>query len=215
MSDVVVQVITPAGTINPVAPPPTPYDLLTLAEAKTFLGITDTSRDAQLQLWLSMSSAMVAEMCNRVFAKEKVKETWFCLASSSLYLTRWPVKATDIVSVTDNGVTLSSADYLLEETKGHLYRASGWATPVEIVYTGGYMCPSEVPDDLKYAASLLVQEQRAMALIASVSGVRMLSHKHARVMFYDPNRVQQRGGVGTAAQQQAKSLLANYTRFWV
>jgi hypothetical protein len=215
VSDVIVQVLTAAPDI--VGASETPYDLLTLDEAKTYMGITDTLKDEQIALWITMASMTIAEMCNRVFAYERVREVWYCNASNSLYLTRWPVKAADIESVTENGILLASTDYELEELKGHLLKITGWATPIEIIYSGGYKLPDEAPADLKHACALLVQEARAQSLIASVSGVRMLSHKSARVMFYDPNRATAGRGLamGSQAQQTARSLLSNYTRFWV
>jgi len=216
VSDVVDQVLIAAPDIPDASAHP--YDLLTLEEAKIFLNITDTSKDAQIQMWITGQSALIAEMCNRVFAYEKVREIWYCMASNSLYLTRWPVKAADIESVSENGVPTDPSSYDLEERKGHLLKPTGWVVPIEIVYSGGYKLPDEAPADLKYACALLVQEARAQSLIAQVSGVRMLSHKSARVMFYDPNRaISRQAGTlgGSPAQQAARSLLSNYTRYWV
>jgi hypothetical protein len=207
-----------AAELNPgVVPPATPYDLLTLEEAKTFLGISDTSRDAQIQMWITMSSMMAAEMTDRVFAKERGRETWFCMASPSLYLTHSPVKPADIESITEDGVGVASTEYVVEESAGHLYKATGWTTPIEIVYTGGYLCPEEVPADLKYATAVLIQEQRSQQQQSAVAGIRMLSHKSARVMYHDPNRLQSRSGTtgGSAAQQVVRTMLTNYVRLWV
>jgi hypothetical protein len=219
MSYLVVNVLEggSAADLNPgVLPPATPYDLLTLDEAKIFLGISDTSRDAQIQMWITMSSMMAAEMADRVFAKERVRETWFCMGSPSLYLTHSPVKAADIESITEDGVTSISTDYVVEESAGHIYKATGWTTPIEIVYTGGYLCPAEVPADLKYATAVLIQEQRSQQQQSAVAGIRMLSHKSSRVMYHDPNRLQSRSGTtgGSAAQQVVRTMLTNYVRLW-
>jgi hypothetical protein len=216
VSDVIVQVLTAAPDITGASDHP--YDLMTLDEAKTFMGIHDTLKDDQIALWITMSSMTIAEMCNRVFAYERVREIWYCNASHSLYLTRWPVKAADIESVSENGLPTDPTAYEIEELKGHLLKPTGWVTPIEIIYSGGYHLPDEAPADLKRACALLVQEARAQSLIASVSGVRMLSHKSARVMFYDPNRATaSKAGMamGSPAQQAARALLSNYTRYWV
>ena len=68
MADVTVKVLEPAES----------YALLTLDELKVALGIApaDTSQDAQLQLMIDQYSDVIATMCKRVFAKEKVTETW-------------------------------------------------------------------------------------------------------------------------------------------
>jgi hypothetical protein len=216
MSEVTVEVLTAAPDVPGASP--TPYDLLTLAEAKTFLGITDTSKDAQISMWITMASLTIAEMCNRVFAYEEVRETWFCLASNSLYLTRWPVKAEDIESITENGTPTDPTSYTLEEKKGHLLKPSGWTVPIVIIYWGGYHLPDEAPADLKFAAAILIQEMRAQSLVAQMSGIRMLSHKSARVMFYDPSKAAQMAKSGAAyspAETRARALLSNYTRYWV
>ena len=48
---------------------------------------------------------MIARLCNRIFAKETLIETWRDLGDGvrRLYLTHWPVKEADIVGVSTNG----------------------------------------------------------------------------------------------------------------
>jgi len=45
------------------------------------LSLTDTSDDAQLQLFIDINSATVARLCNRIFAREEVREEWRDLGS--------------------------------------------------------------------------------------------------------------------------------------
>jgi hypothetical protein len=68
MADRTIKVLEPAQT----------FALLTLDEAKVMLGIaaTDTSSDPQLTQMIDWYSAYVSQVANRVFAKEKVRETW-------------------------------------------------------------------------------------------------------------------------------------------
>jgi hypothetical protein len=74
MADRTITILTPA----------TDTDLLTLDEAKQFLGqsLTDTSDDAQLQLFIGVNSTNVATLCNRAFwpsyslGREEVQEEW-------------------------------------------------------------------------------------------------------------------------------------------
>ena len=101
MADVTVNVIEPA----------TNFDFLTLDEAKILLGITpsDTSQDAQLAMLISINSANVAEMCNRTFAREKVRETWRELFDGRVFLTRSPVKLEDIERVSGAGAGYAKA----------------------------------------------------------------------------------------------------------
>jgi hypothetical protein len=73
MADRTITVLTPAVE----------SDLLTLQEAKQLMGLslTDTSDDAQLQLFIDINSATVARLCNRIFAREEVREEWRDLGS--------------------------------------------------------------------------------------------------------------------------------------
>src|SRR5215471_11961627 len=85
-----------------VLTPATNFDLMTLQEAKTMLGmsLTDTSDDAQLQLFIDINSATVARLCNRTFAREEVSETWRELnGGHRIFLSHWPVLSSDIEDV--------------------------------------------------------------------------------------------------------------------
>jgi hypothetical protein len=41
---------------------------------------------------------------------------------------------------------------------------------------------------LKQATAVLVREERTQAASASIEGIRQITHKGARVMFFDPNK---------------------------
>src|SRR5215510_16029176 len=51
-------------------------DLITLADLKFALGITDNSEDAQLQAAIKFQSQIIAEYCNRRFGRAEVLETF-------------------------------------------------------------------------------------------------------------------------------------------
>src|SRR5262245_15286504 len=92
MANIFIKILTPA----------TNFQLLTLDELKIALGIAtgDASSDPQLTQWIDWYSAYVSQVTNRVFAKEKVRETWRCLNSCGrLFLSHWPVKEADIETV--------------------------------------------------------------------------------------------------------------------
>src|SRR5262245_63764196 len=93
MADVTIKVITPA----------TSFDLMTIDELKIALNIVDTSQDAMLEDNIDRYSDVVSVLCNRVFARETVRETWRCVGldcpATRLYLTHWPVKEDDILAV--------------------------------------------------------------------------------------------------------------------
>jgi hypothetical protein len=195
------------------------FDLLTLDEAKTMLGLVTTTPedDAQLSLMISISSATVAVMCNnRTLAYEKLTESWRDLASRRVFLSHWPVDPADVVSVSVNGTFLTPADYELEPASGKMSNFNGWSSePIVVTYSGGYKLPEEAPLPLKQAAILLIREERILMRQAQVAGIRQLSHKEARVTFFDPNALLMKTGTMSQAQQQIAPLLVHYTRFEV
>jgi hypothetical protein len=208
MADRTIKVLTPA----------TQFDFLTLDEAKTLLGLSTSTPadDAQLQMMISISSATIAELCNRTFAYEEVEENWRCLASRRVFLSHWPVKEADIETVTVNGSSLDQTSWDLEPASGKLSNYNGWSDePITVTYSGGYKLPDEAPLPLKQAAILLIREDRILMRQAQVAGIRQLAHKEARVSFFDPNALLLKTGVASQAQQQIHPLLMQYTRIEV
>jgi hypothetical protein len=215
MADIHVKVLTKALS----------YALVSLDEAKIMLGISaaDTTNDAQLQMLIDMQSSTVAELCNRTFAYEKVRETWRCIGpvccpdgACRVYLTHWPVVETDIESVeSPSGSPVT--DYEIEEESGKLTLFSGCSSEIVITYSGGYVLPDDAPDSLKQATGLLVRSSRTEAAAESLSGVRMIAHKESRIMFHPPSKTTSSSSTsgGSAAQQQVKGLLSSYQRIWV
>lgn len=211
MADVIIKIITPAEN----------FDLLTKEELKLALGIAagDTTQDLLFDQLIDTYSDMVSELCNRVFAKEKLSETWRCLQSRRVFLSHWPVKASDIESVeSPRGTVIPATDYELEEKSGKLLLWGSRAEPIVVTYTGGFNLPNDAPDALKQAAILLIQYDRAQAQRQATSGIRQISHKSARVMFFDPNQANRGGGSsgpGSVGAQAIHNLLMHYTRLEV
>jgi hypothetical protein len=215
MADVTVNVLEPA----------TSFDFLTVDEAKILLGLSpsDTSQDAQLAMLISIYSANVAEMCNRTFAREKVRETWRELFDGRVFLTHWPVKLDDIESVTSAGGGYENDQYELETTSGKLsnvllYSAEStpWAQSVDVTYTGGFDLPTEAPLPLKQATAILMREERMRNQQAQVAGIRQITHKSSRIVFFDPNAVLVKtAGAKSPGMQAAEALLKQYMRLWV
>jgi hypothetical protein len=215
MADVTVKILQAASS----------YAFMTLEEAKTFLGIpaVDTSGDAQLQMLIDQQSAWLATEANRQFAYEHVRETWRWIdcppQSPRIYLTHWPVKEDDIESVeSPEGNVLDPSLYEIEEESGKITILDGMCdSPTVITYWGGYLLPIEAPAALKQALGIALRSARTEAAQAAVAGIRSLSHKEARVMFFDPNA---RGGSGatgggltTQQMSSVKSLLSHYMRY--
>ena len=215
MADVTVKILEPA----------TNFDFMTLEEAKLWLKIpeADTSQDELLQMMISVSSATIAEMCNRTFAREKVAETWREVGNGRVFLTHFPVKEIDIESVYPGGTLYPVGGYELEEASGKLSNVSGyikasamWPQAIVVTYTGGFNLPDEAPLPLKHATWTLLLEARMRSLTAQFGGIRQLRHKEASVNFFNPNEVLMKSlGAGSATQQTINSLLSQYMKIWV
>lgn len=207
MADVTVNVITPA----------TEFALMTIDELKTALGIAtaDPVTDAQWEWMIDVNSATISELCNRVFAKEEVKETWREVQNGQrIFLTHYPVVADDIESI--NTASGTQLDYELEEASGKLQLFNGWGEPVVVHYTGGFDLPDEAPLPLKQALTLMAANWKAQLAMIQVTGVRMIAHKEARVMFHTPTNVAPgAGGLHPGIPPAVNSILLQYTRFWV
>lgn len=167
-----------------------------------------------------------------------------------IYFSRWPVKFGDIVQLTADGVDIipnvwpplvpmqpdypvppstvppnpTSDNWVLEQDTGTLYRPPNgiWTGNVNSVYSGGYKNPEDVPPSLKQCAIAMIREgYYAMIRGAIGSGVRMIAHKSARVMYYPQGggSGQGSGGGGVAAspavQRAVNDVLMKFIRHWV
>lgn len=208
MADITIKVLTPA----------TDFSLIALDELKIALGIPagDTSEDAQLNQMIEQASSTISIMTNRVFARETVRETWRDLDSRRLYLSHWPVTEDDIESVATAGQVLDPSTYELEEQSGKLSIFTAQPEPIVVTYTGGFALPDEAVPALKQAAALLVRTARIDAASEATSGIRMISHKESRVMFFDANAAAaKQGAAGGGSTDAIDSLLSHFMRFWV
>jgi len=160
--DIITTVIEPAET----------YDLVSLSDVKTELGITGTTDDAWLSSVIERASAAAAQYCNRVFAAETVKDEfwpqrdgypWIIPGGiAPLQLTRWPVSAVD--SVLENSVALSApSDYRVDAAPGRLIRIGGegyprkWpAWPISVQYIAGF---ATIPYDIQDAVVRMVKSR--------------------------------------------------------
>lgn len=219
-----------------------PTDLLTLEEAKLWLGINvaDVSQDELLQSMISVFSETIAEKLNKhpsvTLGQEEVQETWRETMNGRLLLSHWPVKAADILSVTvgdaevmpvrlrqARGIDLATGEYELEEASGKVSNisiggavAAPWNHPVTVHYKGGYLLPDEAPKPLKHAVVMLIREEKIRMLQAQTAGVRQISHKEARVSFFDPNALLIRAvGMKSPTMQAVENILTHYMRFEV
>jgi hypothetical protein len=214
MADRVVKVITPADT----------YDLLSLVELKVAMEIPtqDTSQDILLQQYITRFSDVVATTCNRVFAYEEVAEIWQCTnvdyinGMKRLFVTHYPIDpAATLTLESPTGTVLDPSTYVVEEKSGKVELLQTWAEPITVTYSGGYDLPDAAPPALKQATELMIREGQALAQRMLNSGIRSISHRESRVMFFDPlTLLTKTEGFGFATTA-ANALLMHYVRLEV
>jgi hypothetical protein len=205
MADRIIKILEAADT----------YDLLSLDELKIAFNVplTDTSLDAEMAQAITRFSDVVATTCNRVFAKETVAETWRCLGSRRVFLSHFPALETDIQSVEcPRGTLIDPSDWEFEEKSGKLELFGSRAEPIVVTYIGGYDLPDEAPPALKQATELMIRGNKAVIARLLTGNARSISHKDARVMYFDPLSSLNNTNQGVLATSAANTLLMHYTR---
>jgi hypothetical protein len=211
MADRIVETSVPAVNLS----------LATTDEIKNLIGIplADLTQDTSLTVMIEVASAVIMRACNRIFAYETLTEEWDWVFNGRIMVSHFPLVKSDITSVVDgSGTTLGvDADFKVEEWSGKLENKNGWVWPVTVSYSGGYNLPDEAPLPLKYATSILVRDMIIQATRQSMQGIRSITHKEARVMFFDYVKPQWAKGVlalGTG-NPDADALLVHYVRLEV
>jgi hypothetical protein len=179
--------------------------LVTLYEVKIALGVLGDTKDDQLDLFINWASDEIAVSCNRVLAREKVKEEFRDINNQQnrIYLTHWP--DVDVESVSDSGNPLTPDQYEVDIDYGIIRLRSGfWAEP-SVVYTGGYDLPADAPMALRQAAHLLTKDAYYAALRGDQT-VRGLSHKESRVMYFPPPGLTGAVRTGTASTPSRRAV---------
>lgn len=157
-------------TITTVLTAADSYALTTLDVIRDELGVTDNSKNAKLQRWLTSASAAIAQYCNRVFPVETIQDEFWAQRDPApvlivgnipvLQLSRWPVIS--VTSVVENGVTLvEGTDFRVDKTNGQLIRLDlnvmprRWpAWPIAVIYQAGF---ATIPSDVEEAVIRMVK----------------------------------------------------------
>jgi len=213
MVDTILKVLTPA----------TSNDLTTLADMKVMMGLqpTDTTEDAQLQIYITQMSMMIARECNRpesTFGYMELRETVRCLQPNRYYTGQWPIKEDEVESIeTPRGSVIDPSTYEIEESSGKIEFYGGQTEPIVVTYWGGYALPDDAPPDLTAICQMCVRYFRTYAMRQAVSGIRQISHKESRVSYFDPNAAigKQAATPESFMNELTRSLLYHYMRFWV
>jgi hypothetical protein len=160
-------------------------DLISLADLKLALGITDDSEDAELQAAITFQSRIIAEYCDRRFGRAEALET-FTLDRGEVMLPRQPLTLSlypvaEIVEISSAGAT--EAEYVLDPRSGRVWSA-GWSgySQVTISYVGGYDLPEEAPARLQKAVIEAVREGRTSG--TRDPSIREVQHGDTRISYF-------------------------------
>jgi hypothetical protein len=179
------------------SPDPT-FDLISLEELKTELGITVDTTDELLMARITRWSLAIAEFLNRTLALRNAVETFVfetgeCLKTSQpLLLWMYPVVAIDSVTVNDSEVT----DYELDKSAGRIWRSGGWSGTVVVTYSGGYSLPDDAPAVLQWAVIEAMRQSQSFATRDPT--IRQVSHGDTSVGFYSTPMVESSSGLPTS-----------------
>ncbi|MDR1148974.1 MAG: hypothetical protein LBK66_10120 [Spirochaetaceae bacterium] len=134
------------------------HSLVTLAEAKAFLG-TDDREDSLVGFLLAASTYAIEEYCMRRLLRKRVKESFIDTVETVFTLREYPVAAVSAVGVADRRGGIEPALYGLSPEAGgcenypftlRLLSTPCRARSVFVKYIAGYSM-AKVPPDLKEA----------------------------------------------------------------
>ena len=152
-----IQIITPAVSCQ----------YTTLAMLKAQLNITDTTSDIYLSSLIDRASHIVSDLTGRVWQQEEVIEKFYARyweRIPTLVLKRRPISI--VTSVVENNITLvEDTDFVVDYTKGMLYRINGFNWPAFVMtgpnivvhYTGGFALLDDLPYGIEQATLILAK----------------------------------------------------------
>jgi len=150
--------------------------LISLSEAKSYLGISDTSEDHYLQLIVNMVDKYVKKYTMRdLEATDYSKELYDGPGTNSLVLRNYPIiSVTEVLERTEEVESATVSErvnegddgyYILNAEEGVLYRDVPWTRgrgSIEVTYQAGY---EDLPDDLKWACLSIVEYLRNISVL--------------------------------------------------
>jgi len=200
-------------------------DLISLADLKLALGITDTSEDAELQAAITFQSEIISAYCDRRFGLAQALETFTLDPGESvrrreaLVLSLYPV-----VSVTDVSISgTSTTDYNFDPASGRLwlpanqYIYGAWQfygfgpNPIAVTYSGGYDLPEQAPARLQRAIIETINQGRQSGNRDPT--IREVQHGDTRITYVSPSFAA--GSTGQHLTASVTDLIQPYRRFYV
>jgi hypothetical protein len=190
------------------------FNLVTLEEVKSFLNVQTDNDDARLTELIAFASRVIADICDRVFALEKVSETTVLYGSAEggLLLNRYPV--VEIESITNGDNIVTEDTYTLDAGGGVLHGPLiGKNT---IVYSGGYELPENAPGPLSMACIDLIRQTYYLGS-RDPSVQSITDNATGSIRFFPPPGMSRTGAPTKASplSPQASALIAPFKRLYI
>jgi len=201
-------------------------DLITLADLKLALGITDTSEDTELQAAITFQSQIITDYCNRRFGLAQALETFTfdrgenVRTREALTLSLYPVTSVTDVSISGTSTT----DYSFDPPSGRLwlpytyeYWQSGYywygygPNPIAVTYSGGYTLPAQSPARLQRAVIEAINQGRQSG--NRDPSIREVQHGDTRITYVSPSFAA--GSSGQHLTASVSDLIKPYRRMYV
>lgn len=188
--------------VVPLDPTSLVYDLTTVEDANASLGLeSSTANDVAVAAQITAASRLIAEYCDRVFARQHVIETIRNIGFrgiEALPLNRYPVL--QINSVTYCGAQLATDQYMVNTDAGVMFRGQPptflpwfdhWRGGIVVDYIGGYDLPEGADQSL---ASACIELMRVMRTAWKRDGtISALMHGDTRVYYRDVTAIGKSG----------------------
>lgn len=135
-----------------------PLEIVTLAQFKTYLGITSSTEDTNLQTILDAVNQFVETYCHRSFEEAEYVELYDGTGTTSLILRHRPVTEITEILIYDDEITMRTevggdGYYYKDLASGIIMRDDLWDRGqgiITVTYTAGYT-DETIPADLRYA----------------------------------------------------------------
>lgn len=141
------------------------YALVTVGDAKTFLGLSGSGHDELITQLINQATDYIERKCQRRFASTAYsQEEYDGTGTVELVLKQFPVvsftslERNQVPDNTDSWETVDADDYWVENASGIITKTSKFykgTRNYRVSYTAGY---STIPYDLQFACCLLVGE---------------------------------------------------------
>lgn len=168
--------------MQPIVITPAETSIVTLAEAKAHLRITQTAEDDYVQGLITLAHSVIEERTRTTLIQSTLRSFYDCFPCGEFNLSYGPISSVTSISYTDTNEAKQSLDLVnlnvdTERTNARIQHKTTWPSTyqklnaVEVNFIAGYETAANIPQPLKQAALLLIGhffENREMTQVAKL-----------------------------------------------